>query len=432
MNDCEKSRLLFRPLLDVKAVSKYIQEVFGVAVTDESCIKELNSYRDRNYFVRGNIADNGHSFATRGDGKGQIFNDSLKANQSAEVIGKFVFKVMSTETTYSKDFLDASIGVMEHIQESLGNSPYNFPIDILSRNGNFAELKELEVPLEYIAERDASFAEKIAKKQIEGDSVWKAVVGRNSEIKLVIKHYIRLLSFVDGKTMKDFEIEDKLLIQVGDLAATVCKALEGFSHPILIEKRDIWDLKNLLWLNSPQYLDAIMNKENHGMVVKCFQLFQDNFLSVAENLPKQTIHADINASNLITEIIDSKATIVGLIDFGEVTYSFRVCEIAICMAYMSLLRPNDCLKDVGLVLSGYLSKEPLTDLELKVLYYGVIGRLAQSLTMGNYQYSLDPGNEYLLTTSQTGWKVLGMFLEYEERVDELIEYWLQVHVNVQV
>ncbi|XP_065051373.1 hydroxylysine kinase-like [Rhopilema esculentum] len=425
MNDCEKSQLILRPYLGVKAVSKYVQEVFGVAVT---CIKELDSYRDRNYFVRGNIAINGPSC----DGKGQFFNDLSKANQSTQSTGRYIFKVMSTETTYSKDFLDATIDVMKHTQESLGNSSYNIPTNISNRNGNFAELKELEVPLEYIAERDASFAEKIAKKQIEGDSVWKAVVGRNSGIKVVIKHYIRLLSFVEEKTLKDFEIEDKLLIQVGDLAATVCNALEGFTHPILIEKRDIWDLKNLLWLNSPQYLDAIKIKENHGMVVKCFQLFQDNFLSVAENLPKQTIHADINASNVITEMIDSKATIVGLIDFGEVTYSFRVFEIAICMAYMSLLRPNDCLKDAGLVLSGYLSKEPLTDLELKVLYYCVIGRLAQSLTLGNYQYSLDPGNEYLLTTSQTGWKVLGMFLEYEERVDELVEYWLQVHANVQV
>ena len=72
-----------------------------------------------------------------------------------------------------------------------GNSPYNLPTNISSRNGNFAESKEFEVPLEYIAERDASFAEKIAKKQIEGDSVWKAVVDRNSEIKVVIKHYIR-------------------------------------------------------------------------------------------------------------------------------------------------------------------------------------------------------------------------------------------------
>ncbi|XP_065072296.1 hydroxylysine kinase-like [Rhopilema esculentum] len=430
MNDCENSRFILRPYLDFKTVSKYVQEVFGLVVTDESCIKELDSYDDRNYFVRGRIANNGPSCATRCDGKEQFFKDSQKANQSTQNSGKYVFKVMSSKTTYSKDFLDASIDVVEHIQQALGNSPYNIPTNISSRNGNFAELKEFEVPLEYIAERDASFAEKIAKKQIDGDGVWKAVVGRNSEIKVVIKHYIRLVSFVEGKTLKDFEIEDNLLIQVGDLAATVCKALERFTRPSLKEKRDIWDLKNFLWLNSPQYLDAIKNKENHCMVMKCFQLFHEHVLSVAENLPKQTIHSDINEGNIITENIDSKAMIVGLIDFGDVTYSFRVFEIAICMAYMSLLRPNDCLKDAGLVLSGYLSKEPLTDLELKVLYYCVIGRLAQSLTMGNYQYSLDPGNEYLLLTSQTGWKVLGMLLEYEERVDELIEYWLQVHVDV--
>lgn len=36
----------------------------------------------------------------------------------------------------------------------------------------------------------------------------------------------------------------------------------------------------------------------------------------------------------------------------------------------------------------------------------VSARLCQSLVMGAYSYLQDPGNEYLLTTSQKGWDVL--------------------------
>ena len=39
----------------------------------------------------------------------------------------------------------------------------------------------------------------------------------------------------------------------------------------------------------------------------------------------------------------------------------------------------------------------------------IIHRYAQSLVMGAYSYSQDPGNEYLLITSKTGWKTLSDF-----------------------
>ena len=120
MNGCEKSWVILRPYLDVKAVSKYVQEVFGVVVTDESFVKELDSYDDRNYYVRGRIANNGPSCATRDGRKEQFFKDSQKANQSTQSTGKYVFKVMGSKTTYSKDFLDASIDAVEHMQQALG------------------------------------------------------------------------------------------------------------------------------------------------------------------------------------------------------------------------------------------------------------------------------------------------------------------------
>ena len=120
MNDCEKSWFILRPYLDFKTVCKYVQEVFGLVVTDESFVKELDSYDDRNYYVRGRIANNGPSCATRDGGIEQFSKDFQKANQSTESNEKYVFKVMSSKITYSKDFLDASIDALEHMQQALG------------------------------------------------------------------------------------------------------------------------------------------------------------------------------------------------------------------------------------------------------------------------------------------------------------------------
>ena len=48
-------------------------------------------------------------------------------------------------------------------------------------------------------------------------------------------------------------------------------------------------------------------------------------------------------------------------------------------------------------------------------------RYAQSLTMGAYTHSQDPSNDYVLTTSKTGWIKLAQFWEMPK--DELYRNW---------
>ena len=74
----------------------------------------------------------------------------------------------------------------------------------------------------------------------------------------------------------------------------------------------------------------------------------------------------------------------------------------------------DPLSVGGHVIAGYLvgsgatdGRQPLIEpVERRLLRTCVAARFAQSLTLGAYSHSLDPTNEYLLTTARRGWKIL--------------------------
>merc|ERR1719251_381364 len=67
------------------------------------------------------------------------------------------------------------------------------------------------------------------------------------------------------------------------------------------------------------------------------------------------------------------------------------------------------------VIAGYIKHRDLTSLERKLVRTCVAARYAQSLVMGAYSYSQDPGNEYLLITAHTGWQTLAAFWAVDQK-----------------
>ena len=176
-------------------------------------------------------------------------------------------------------------------------------------------------------------------------------------------------------------------------------------------------------LNNSKYLDCIPDEKKKNLIMIALDLFEKKILPIGDKLPHQSIHSDINEGNVIVENKNGSPRVEGLIDFGDITHSYRVLEIGIAIAYMSLLRPNDCVTVAGIVLSGYLSVSSLNELEHSVLYYCVISRLAQSLILGNFSYLSEPANEYVLNSSKNGFQVLETFLSYRNNVKEIYDIW---------
>ena len=72
------------------------------------------------------------------------------------------------------------------------------------------------------------------------------------------------------------------------------------------------------------------------------------------------------------------------------------------------------------LISGFTSVLKLDLLDQSLVHLLVCARLAQSVTMGAYSFSLNPENTYLLVTAQPGWKLLERLVLFTD--DEIRQF----------
>lgn len=143
------------------------------------------------------------------------------------------------------------------------------------------------------------------------------------------------------------------------------------------------------------------------------------------------IHGDINDHNLVMMEIPNQSSlpldqrvhdVIGLLDFTDVTKSYDVFDIAICIAYMSIECPDKSQLDVGgHVLAGYLKVWHINEVEFQSLKVLVCARLCQTLVYGAHSSNKHPENTYLLVTSKRGWPLLHKLWSIDE--DVLLSRW---------
>ena len=115
-------------------------------------------------------------------------------------------------------------------------------------------------------------------------------------------------------------------------------------------------------------------------------------------------------SNEQTEV--DKYSIATILDFGDMHEAFIVMDVAVAIMYLMVDNTfMDPLDVGGHVLMGFNQCNALNEHEFDALRVLTAGRFVQSLVMGAYSYSQDPGNEYLLLTAKRGWQVLGKLWE---------------------
>ena len=144
------------------------------------------------------------------------------------------------------------------------------------------------------------------------------------------------------------------------------------------------------------------------------------------------IHADYNDQNiLVQERPEVEQTpvdrfrVTGVIDLGDAHEACVVMDVAIAIMYMMVDNKfMDPLDVGGHILFGYFKHRTLNDAEFDALKLLVAARFSQSLVMGAYCYSKDPGNEYLLMTAKQGWTVLDALWRKDK--GELYSHWRDI------
>ncbi len=205
-----------------------------------------------------------------------------------------------------------------------------------------------------------------------------------------------MVTWVPGIPFADAGRPIELAGGIGLLAATVVRVLEGFHHPAL-HRESHWNLATaptVLRELSPHVANpadrALIDDILDRLIVQIPKLQQ---------LPKQVIHGDINDLNIM--VVDGE--IVGLIDFGDLTYSWRIAEVAIAATY-TMLDQDDPLDIAAEVVAGYAQIGAVSAVEAELIYDLIRARLAVSACVSASR--ADQGNPHHVVSERAVWELL--------------------------
>ncbi|XP_059613237.1 hydroxylysine kinase [Phlebotomus argentipes] len=232
------------------------------------------------------------------------------------------------------------------------------------------------------------------------------------------KHIVRLLEYIPGKIFKDVTPTNNLFYQAGVFVAKFDRAIKNFTHDAYKTHKSLWMLENVSKLEEFAY--ALKDISKQEIVEEVIAEFKKTVMANFDKFEKGVIHGDFNEHNFLVNHCSStenkEYAVSGILDFGDSCYTLYVFELAIAMAYMMLQTGK--LETGGFFLAGYESVRLVPQHEFNVLRVCVAARLCQSLVLGIYTHTLDPENEYILTSQKNGWELLQL-LWSEKTADEL-------------
>jgi 4-aminobutyrate aminotransferase-like enzyme/Ser/Thr protein kinase RdoA (MazF antagonist) len=204
-----------------------------------------------------------------------------------------------------------------------------------------------------------------------------------------MSHFIWMVDWLHGVPLGELGSHSpELLRDLGRAVGRIDRALADFEHPA-IYRYFHWDLARGLSVIR-EHESLITDAETRGLIGMIFDDFARNITPILPRLRKSAIHNDANDYNVIV----AGRRVAGLIDFGDMIYSFTVADLAVAIAYAVLNKP-DPLAAAAEIVKGYHSEYALTDDDLAALFGLARLRLCMSLCIGAHQQQQRPDDHYL-------------------------------------
>jgi len=158
--------------------------------------------------------------------------------------------------------------------------------------------------------------------------------------------HVRLLTYVPGRLWSEATpAPAERLHGLGRALAELDIALSGFSHPHMQRQGD-WDLRGALQARTR--LPLLTDPELRATLQAILERFA-NMQVELEALPCGLIYNDANDNNLL---LDAEGRLSGIVDFGDLSRSWRIAELAIASAYVCT-GWEDLVAGICHLLAGY-------------------------------------------------------------------------------
>ncbi|XP_070543109.1 hydroxylysine kinase-like [Ptychodera flava] len=368
---------IIKPSLTSDGAKEMIQRLYGFQVVN---VKQLDSYDDQNFYI-------------------------AAKSQGSDRLEEYTLKVMNANDSENVTLLEAQTSIMLFLNER----KFSAPKPVKLPNGKYMTLEKI------------------------------------SSNKGTFEHMVRLLTYIPGQLYKEVELTPELCYRAGKHIGSIDVALKDFYHEGFERPDFLWNLVNVPLLE--KYVYVFKEEKKRDILQAVIKAFKEHVEPNYGKLTKGTIHGDYNESNIIVtpkeincnfngqgqETAMSNSTtyeLCGLLDYGDVSHGFAVFDLAIALAYTMMQASEDPIKIGGHMLAGYLSVFPLSALERAVVYYCITSRIAQSVTLGMYSFTLHPDNKYLLITQETGWILLEKL--WSTPIEEIEQEWdkiIQMYKN---
>ena len=199
-----------------------------------------------------------------------------------------------------------------------------------------------------------------------------------------VSYFVRIVRYLPGVPLAEIRTPSvDLLRDLGRKLGQLVHALGDFDH--LAAHRDFhWDLASGDRVID-EYAPLIEDAALRDVVWHC-RVERDL------RLRRSVIHGDANDYNVLVD--PAGTTVTGLLDFGDMVYSYTVADLAIAIAYV-VLDKDDPRAAAQEVVDGFLDQFDLKDEEREALWPLVRLRLAMSVCMAAVQLREQPENEYL-------------------------------------
>jgi 4-aminobutyrate aminotransferase-like enzyme/Ser/Thr protein kinase RdoA (MazF antagonist) len=216
---------------------------------------------------------------------------------------------------------------------------------------------------------------------------------------------VRVLRYLDGGTLTgQGYLSPRVVAEIGTVAGQVSRALRYFTHSGL-DRVLQWDLRHADRVVG-RLAEHVRDARLRGHVAEAAGQAWDRVQTLAGHLPRQAVHGDVTDDNVVCTTRRGLRTPDGVIDFGDLTTSWAVGELAV--AITSVLRhagAEPCSTLPAVRAFGRI--RPLSPEEAAALWPLVVLRAAVLVVSGEQQAAIDDGNEYVTSA-----------LEHERRTFE--------------
>ena len=175
-------------------------------------------------------------------------------------------------------------------------------------------------------------------------------------------------------------MDDPALIEWGSTTARLARALRGFIHPSAIRTMP-WDVQHAAACRP--MLPTIRDADSRRVVEHVLDHFDQHIAPRWPGLRAQVVHGDLTIDNAL---IDDDGRIAGIIDFGDMSHTALLVDLASVLDSLATGRRGDEIFRVArLVLDGYQRITPLETDELAMVGHLWATRLAVGVAIASWR-----------------------------------------------